>query len=168
MSSTRDVVPETPIQLPSHLLILSRQSPLNQHSQNRKGSSAEYDQPYNFTFLLLSPQTLQFRALIPLSQCLEASTYQHNLPIYSRTPLNICALNSELISHPDHTFVHNLIVNLINGCDIGYIGPLLAYCSNNLYSAFQQRTIPDATIAEKCGFWGHLITLYSPASVPLV
>jgi len=74
---------------------------------------------------------------------------QQNICTHSRTSINISALNSELFSHLDCHFVNTLIGNLINGCDIGYTGPQFTH-HNNLYSAYQQPTILDTTIAEEC------------------
>ena len=103
-----------------------------------------------FTPHTFSSQKPQPGALFTLPQWLETFINQHNHLRYSRAPLNISALKSELTSHPDRLFVHNLIGNLINGCDIGYTRPQFTYRSNNLHSAYQQPTILDATIAEEC------------------
>ena len=68
----------------------------------------------------------------------------------SRTPINIPALSSELVSHPDHHFVNALLDNLNEGCNLGYTRPQFNHCSRNLNSAYQHPAILDATIAEEC------------------
>ena len=67
----------------------------------------------------------------------------------SRPPINIPALSSEQVSHPNRHFVTTLLDNLTEGCNIGYTGPQFNHCSRNFHSAYQYPAILDATIAEE-------------------
>ena len=64
--------------------------------------------------------------------------------------MNIPALNSELVSHPDRYFVNTLINSLTNGCNKSYSGPQFNHCTRDLHSAYQHPTTLDATITEEC------------------
>ena len=86
----------------------------------------------------------------PLPSCLKNFINKYQISTCSRTPINIPALSSELVSHPDRHFVNTLLDNLTEGCNIGYTGPQFNYCSRNLHSAYQHPAILDATIAEEC------------------
>ena len=96
---------------------------------------------HNQTHLSYNPEHL------PYFPWLKDFITQHLISIHSRTSINIPALNSELVLHPDGHFVNTLIDNLINGCDIGYTGPQFNHRSRNLHSAYQHPTTLDATIA---------------------
>ena len=86
----------------------------------------------------------------PLLPCLKNFINKYQISTCSRKPINIPALSSELVSHPDRHFVNTLLDNLTEGCNIGYTGPQFNHCSRNLHSAYQHPTILDATIAEEC------------------
>ena len=90
---------------------------------------------------------------------------QHNLPIYSRSPLNISALSLKLILYLDHHFLVKLKADLINCSNIGYAGPQFIHCSNNLHSAYRQLTSLDTThhcrrLQSRTRFGSHLINTY--------
>ena len=57
----------------------------------------------------------------------------HQLDTKPRTPIRLHTLLAELTSHPDRSFVHQLIHNLQYGCDIGYTRQF-THCSSNLPS----------------------------------
>ena len=85
-----------------------------------------------------------------LSSQLQHLINVHNLNSKPRTPINLHALQNELLFHPDQAFVHSLIHNLQHGCNIGYTGPQFSHTSNNLPSSFQNPNILDTNIAEEC------------------
>ena len=62
---------------------------------------------------------------------------QHNHKPLVFAPINIYHLELELATHPDRTFVHNLLSTLKEGVRIDYTGPRLDRVSPNLISAAQ-------------------------------
>jgi len=62
---------------------------------------------YNLHILVFHPRPYNSSKNLP----------PHTSNDHSRTSINIFALSSELLSHPDHHFVDTLIGNLITGCD---------------------------------------------------
>ena len=65
----------------------------------------------------------------PLPPCLENFINKYQISTCSRTPINILALSSELVSHPNCHFVNTLLDNLTEGCNIGYTRPQFNHCS---------------------------------------
>ena len=74
----------------------------------------------------------------------------HQLDTKPCTPMRSHTLLTELTSHPDRSFMHQLICNLQYGCDIGYTGSQFPHCSNNLPSSFQHPSTLDANITAEC------------------
>ena len=66
------------------------------------------------------------------------------------TPIRSFLLERELSSHPDKTFVRQLINDLQHGCSIGYTGLQFAHLAKKLPSAFQQPSVIDATLQKEC------------------
>ena len=102
-----------------------------------------------FDELLLHHSHTQSSSSPPFPR-LENFVCKYHNSTHTRIPVNIPALNSEIVSHPDCHFVNTLIDNLINGYNIGYTGPQFNHCSRNLHSAYQHPTTLDAATAEEC------------------
>lgn len=66
------------------------------------------------------------------------------------TPLRPLAFERELSLHPDKGFVHQLVLNLSHGCNIGYDGPQFPLTAPNLPSAFLSPSVIDEAIAKEC------------------
>ena len=64
-----------------------------------------------------------------ISQQLQALIITHQLDRKAHTPIRFHALQTELTSHPNQTFIQQLIHNLQYGCNIGYTGPQFSHCS---------------------------------------
>jgi len=62
---------------------------------------------------------------------------QQNRKHFVSTPLDVHKLALELASHPDHSFVNNLVNALQYSTRIGYLGPQRNWVSRNLISASQ-------------------------------
>ena len=78
------------------------------------------------------------------------------------TPLRPLTFERELSLHPDKGFVHQLILNLSHGCNIGYDGPQFPLIAPNLPSAFLSLITIDEAIAKECS----LSRLAGPFSHP--
>ena len=120
----------------------------SEDTQRHQKLTSDYKQQAAFDKLLHHSHT-QSSSLPPFSPCLKNFIHKYHISTHTRTPVNVPALNSELISYPDRHFVNTLIDNLINGCNIGYTGPQFNHCSRNLHSAYQNPTTLDAVIAEE-------------------
>ena len=70
---------------------------------------------------------------------------QHRKPLVS-TPLDVHKLALELASHPDRSFVYNLVNALRYGTRIGYLGPQKNRVSRNLISASQHPEVITANL----------------------
>ena len=120
----------------------------SEDTQRHQKLTSDYKQQAAFDKLLHHSHT-QSSSLPPFSPCLKNFIHKYHISTHTRTPVNVPALNSELISYPDRHFVNTLIDKLINGCNIGYTGPQFNHCSRNLHSAYQNPTTLDAVIAEE-------------------
>ena len=105
----------------------------------------------------------------PLPSCLKNFINKYQISTCSRTPINIPALSSELVSHPDRHFVNTLLDNLTEGCNIGYTGPQL---TTVVETSTQHTSTPlswmppllrNASLAD---FWGHLTSPHFPHFAP--
>ena len=67
-----------------------------------------------------------------------------------RTPLWPLILECKLRNHPEKTFVEQLLLDIRQGCNIGYTGPQFAFTTRNLQSASSQPSILDDTLATEC------------------
>jgi len=82
------------------------------------------------------------------------------------TPICIAALEAELSTHPDNTFVSALLDGLHNGFRIGYNGPRNSLISNNLSSACDQPAIVSDYLSKECSR-GHTAGPYvAPPCLP--
>ncbi|XP_065196629.1 uncharacterized protein LOC135828125 [Sycon ciliatum] len=71
--------------------------------------------------------------------------------LHPNTPINIDALHTELLAHPNPAFVHSLISNLRAGCRIGFTGPRdVSVRSPNLSSAAAHPEVVDQYLATEC------------------
>ena len=105
----------------------------------------------------------------PLPPYLENFINKYQISTCSRTPINIPALSSELVSHPDCHFVNTLLDNLNNGCNINYTRSQFNHCSRNLHSAYQHPLFwmpPLLRNASLADFWGHLTSPRFPRFAP--
>ena len=70
---------------------------------------------------------------------------QHQQPAVF-TPLNVDLLATELVNHPDTSFVNSLVNALRYGTRIGYQGPQRERVSRNLVSASQHPEVISANL----------------------
>ena len=87
------------------------------------------------------------------------------LSSWSFTPVLIDRFENELHSHPDCSFVRQLIHKLTHGCSIGYEGAHFAHTCNNLPSAFQQPEVLNAALTTECAT-GCILGPYVNHSLP--